>query len=62
MTARVVDASARHNLPTGRVSVEGVDGMTDREVADLAGFCSRHWGYAVDRYDGGTAVVHLWND
>lgn len=60
--ARVTDASRANNLPTGHVLVAGVTGSTDHELADLAGYCSRHWGYAVTRHSGDTATVHLWND
>jgi hypothetical protein len=59
----VLDASQRHNLPTGHVAVTAPAGATDRDLADAAGYCSRHWGYAVTRWPlTGTATVHLHND
>lgn len=59
---RVLDESRRGNLPTGRVTVTAPDGVTDAELAEVAGFAPRHFGWDVSRYDDGTAVVHLWND
>ena len=58
----VVDDSMRHRNPTGLVTVTAPADATDRELADAAGFCSRHWGYTIDRYSDGTALVSLWND
>lgn len=60
--ARILDERQAHDLPTGRVTVTCPDGVTDAELAEVAGFCPRHYGWNVTRYDDGTAVVHLWND
>lgn len=60
--AVVLDESKAHDLPTGRVTVTAPEGATDAELAEVAGFSARHYGWNVTRYDDGTAVVHLWND
>lgn len=60
--AAVLDENRRGDLPTGRVTVTCPEGVTDAELAEVAGFCPRHYGWDVTRYDDGTAVVHLWND
>ena len=60
--ARVLDESRKGSLPTGRVTVTAPVGVTDAELAEVAGFAPRHFGFDVSRYDDGTAVVHLWND
>lgn len=58
----ILDNTQQHSLPTGRVRLSEVDGFTDRELADLAGYSSSHFGYSVSRDDEGNATVHLWND
>lgn len=60
--AVVLDESRKGNLPTGRVTVTAPEGVTGDELAEVAGFCPRHYGVNVTRYGDGTAVVHLWND
>lgn len=61
--AHVIDGSRRNQLPTGRVRLAVAGDYTDRELADLAGFSSRCFGYGVTRYpDTGTVEVQLWND
>lgn len=60
--AVVLDESRKGDLPTGRVTVTAPEGVTDAELAEVAGFAPRHYGFDVTRYDDGTAVVHLWND
>lgn len=60
---RVIDTSRANQLPTGHVVVEGTEGHSDREVADLAGYCSRHFGFAITRDpEANAATVHLHND
>lgn len=58
----VLDARARSARYTGRVTLAGIDGHTDRELADVAGYGPEHHGFDVTRYDDGTALVSLWND
>lgn len=58
----VLDARNRDARYTGRVTVAGIDGTTDRELAEVAGFGPEHFGFNVTRYDDGTALVSLWND
>ena len=60
--AVVLDETHKGNLPTGRVTVTAPEGVTDAELAEVAGYNPRHFGWDVTRYDDGTAVVHLWND
>ena len=60
--AVVLDETRAGNLPTGRVTVTAPKGVTDAELAEVAGFSPRHYGWNVTRYDDGTAVVCLWND
>ena len=60
--AVVLDESRKSDLPTGRVTVTAPEGVTDAELAEVAGSGPRHYGVNVTRYDDGTAVVHLWND
>lgn len=45
-----------------RVTVTTAPAVTDLELAQLAGYGPRNFGYDVTRYDDGTAVVSLWND
>lgn len=61
-TPTVTDSSQANLLPTGYVTVRTTEDATDLELATAAGFCSRHWGYTVTRYEDGAAVVALWND
>lgn len=58
----VIDRTRADNLPTGHVLVGNAAGRDDRELADVAGYCHNHFGYAVTRYEDGTATVHLYND
>lgn len=58
----LVDASRAACLPTGYVLVSNAEGLSDNELADLAGFGSRHFGRTVTRHDDGSATVALWND
>ena len=58
----VLDARNRDARYTGRVTVAGIDGATDRELAEAAGYGPEHFGFDVTRYDDGTAVVSLHND
>lgn len=58
----VLDARNRSARYTGRVTVAGIAGATDRELAEAAGFGPEHFGFDVTRYDDGTALVSLWND
>lgn len=60
--AVVLDETRVNDLPTGRVTVTCPAGVTDAELAEVAGFGPRHHGWNVTRYDDGTAVVCLWND
>lgn len=60
--ARVLDSSRQNRMPTGYVTVSAPADATDRELAEVAGYCSRHFGYSVTRHDDGTATVALWND
>lgn len=59
---RVLDEKHAKDLPAGRVTVTAPVGVTDDELAEVAGFAPRHFGFNVSRYADGTAVVHLWND
>lgn len=60
---RVIDTSRANQLPTGHVVVEGAEGHSDRELADLAGYGPRHFGFAVSRDpEADAATVHLHND
>jgi len=58
----VLDDSGAKRIPTGYVTVTTPEGVTDRDLADAAGFCSRHWGFTVTRYVDGNAVVALHAD
>lgn len=60
---RVLDDSRRRALPTGYVTTTAPAGATDTELADAAGYSTRHQGFTVTRHpDDGTATVALWND
>lgn len=58
----IIDASQANKLPTGRVVIGNARGVDHSDLASLAGYCSRHWGYHVDLHDDGNATVHLYND
>jgi hypothetical protein len=59
----VTDRSQADRLPTGHVHLAHVGETCDNELADIAGYCSAHFGYTVTRYpDEDAAVVHLFND
>lgn len=58
----VIDNCQQHRLPTGYVTVTAPAGYCDRDLADAAGYCGRHFGFTVTRYEDGTATVALWND
>ena len=60
--AVVLDDAQANDLPTGRVTVTCPAGVTDAELAEVAGYGPRHFGSSVTRYDDGTAMVLLWND
>lgn len=60
----VLDATRERQMPVGKVTVAAADmaGFTDRELAEAAGYDTRHFGFDVTRWNEGTALVRLYND
>ena len=62
MTITVHWHTARKSIRQDVITVTAPADVTDRDLANAAGYGSRHFGFNVTRHDDGSATVVLHND